>query len=105
MSGAAAPTAGQAGFDIGRDVASKALIGALLGLDAGNITSDEAVETLATGVGGWLVEIVRSDLPPEAIGGRVTGVLATLTDLPWWASARCAMPNGCGAGRCLTDGC
>jgi hypothetical protein len=69
------------GWDVGHALAVRVLTGAVVAIDAGNISADRAVAELAVGLGGWMADIVRSELPPSAITGRVHGVMGTLADL------------------------
>lgn len=69
------------GFDVRRELVVRALHGAVISVDAGNVTEAVAEAEVAISLGGWLADTMRSDLPGPAIGGRVNGTLMALVVL------------------------
>jgi hypothetical protein len=68
-------------WDIGHQLATRALAGAVVAIDAGNVSAEDAVAELARAMSVWIADMVRSDLPEAAVTGRVLGVMETLSDL------------------------
>jgi hypothetical protein len=72
---------GREAWDVGHQLATRALAGAVVAIDAGTICAEDAVAELARSMSVWMADLIRSDLPEAAVTGRVLGAMETLSDL------------------------